>query len=217
MNRRMTILAALIAATMAIGVIPALAVGNDTAGVDRAPRTLRAERPRPERTFPPEWIGQTADEVRDRAIERAAEIEERIADNDRLTEAEKVEILANLDATLDAIADLDEPAEIVGTIVSRRQLERLSLRAERRGDSVDYDGHIARDVERFSLRLDHLTKIAGWAAAAGEDVSAVTGYLDNASALLEVADGTGTVEERHDAAHIARAWMTQASVALMAL
>ncbi len=217
MNRRITILAALVAATMAIGVIPALAAGTDTAGADRAPRTVRAEHARPERSFPPEWIGQTADEVRDRAIERAAEIEAKIAENDRLTDEQKAEILANLDATLDAIADLDEPAEIVGTIVSRRQLDRIERRAERQGETPDYDEHIARDVDRFSLRLDHLTKIVEWAEAAGEDVSAVNDYLDNASALLEVAGGSGSVEERHDAAHIARAWMTQASVALMAL
>ncbi|HZJ48481.1 MAG TPA: hypothetical protein VFD97_05540, partial [Acidimicrobiia bacterium] len=120
-------------------------------------------------------------------------------------------------ATLDAAANLDGPAAIIGTTISRRQLQRIEWRAARNGEAVDYDMHIAGDVERFSLRLEHLTKIAGWAEAAGENVTTVTGYLDSASALLEIADGNGTVEERHDAAHIARAWITEASVALMAM
>jgi hypothetical protein len=212
MKRRITVLAALIAATMAIGVIPVLA-----ANADQPARGDRPERARHERTYPPEWVNRTADEVRDRAIERAADIEERIAKADRLTDEQKATALESLDATLDAIADLDEPAEIIGTTVSRRQLTRIESRADRNDKTPDFDAHIARDVERFSLRLDHLTKIAGWAEAAGENVTAVIGYLDNAAGLLEIADGNGTVEQRHDAAHIARAWMTQANVSLMAM
>lgn len=207
MKRRITVLAALIAATLAIGVIPALAVDTD----------LPAERPRPERTFPPMWVDQTADELRERAEERAELLEGRITNSDRLTDEQKAAALANIADTLEAIVDLDEPAEIIGTVVSRRQLQRIDWRAARNGEAVDYERHITGDVERFSLRLEHLTKIAGWAEAAGEEVTAVIGYLDNAAVLLEIAGGDGTVVERHDAAHIARAWMTEASVALMAM
>jgi hypothetical protein len=206
MKQRITILAALVAATLAIGVIPALAV-DDT----EAPR-----RDRSERTYPPEWIDLSADEVRERAEERAGLLEERITNSDRLTDEQKAEALESIAETLEAIADLEEPAEIIGTIVSRRQLQRIERRALRGGETVDYERHIAGDLERFSLRLEHLTKITGWAEAAGENVTAVTTYLDEASALLAVADG-GTVEARHDAAHMARAWMTEASVALMAM
>ncbi len=207
MKRRIMVIAALVAATVAIGVIPALAVDNS-----EARRRHHNERP-----FPPEWIDMSADELRERAEDRAASLEERITNSDRLTDDQKTEALDAIAETLDAIADLDEPAEIIGTVVSRRQLQRLEWRAFRIGEAVDHERHIAGDLERFSLRLEHLTKIAGWADAAGEDVSTVTGYLDEATDLLEAAAGSGSVEQRHDAAHIARAWMTEANVALMAM
>jgi hypothetical protein len=207
MRRRMTVLVALIAATVAIGAVPALAIDTDRP----------TERPRPERTFPPEWIDQTADEVRDRAEERAETLEGRITNSDRFTDEPKAAALAGIADTLEAIADFDEPAEVIGTMISRRQLQRIEWRAARNGETADYEHHLAGDLDRFTLRLEHLTKNAGWAEAAGENVTAVTGYLDEATVLLEVASGSGTIEERHDAAHIARAWMTEASVALMAI
>lgn len=211
MKRTIAFLAAVVAVTAAFSVVPALAAD------DPPPERQRIHHERPERTFPPEWVDQTADEVRASIIERVETAEERVANSDRLTEEQKEEILAGLADTLDAIEDLDEPAEIAGTAISRRQLERIEFRAERSGETPDYDAHIAKDVENFSLRLEHMTKIVGWAEAAGEDVAEVVGYLDDASAQLEIATGSGTVEERHDAAHIARAWMTEATVALMAL
>lgn len=207
MKRRTMIVVAMIAATVAIGAIPALAIDNDRP----------VERPRPERTFPPEWIDQTAEELRDQVAERAAELEDRIANSDRLTDEQKAAAIAAIGDTLNAIADFDESAEVVGTVISRRQLQRIERRGARNGEIPDYEDHLAGDLERFSLRLEHLTKIAGWAEAAGENVTAVIGYLDEAAVLLEVADGSGSIEERHDAAHIARAWMTEASVALMAM
>ena len=207
MKRRTTILVALIAATLALGAMPALAIDTERP----------AERPRPERTFPPEWIDQTPDELRDQAVERAAELEERIANSDRLTDEQKAAALAGITNTLDAIADLDESAEVIGTVISRRQLQRIERRAARNGETVDYEQHLEGDLERFTLRLEHLEKIAGWAEAAGENIITVTGYLDEATALIEVATGSGSIEQRHDAAHIARAWMTEASVTLMAM
>lgn len=207
MKRRTMILVVMIAATVAICAMPALAIDNDRP----------AERPRPERTFPPEWIDQTADELRDQAAERAAELENRIANSDRLTDEQKAAAIAAIGDTLDAVADFGESAEVVGTVISRRQLHRIEWRAARNGETPDYEYHLAEDLDRFSLRLEHLTKIAGWAKAAGENVTAVIGYLDEATVLLEVADGSGSIEERHDAAHIARAWMTEASFALMAM
>ncbi len=207
MKRRTTILVALIAATLALGAMPALAID-----AERPP-----ERPRLERTFPPEWIDQTPDELREQVGERAAELEERITSSDRLTDEQKTAALAGITDTLDAIADFDESAEVIGTVISRRQLQRIEWRAERNGKTVDYEQHLAGDLERFTLRLEHLEKIAGWAEAAGENIIAVTGYLDEATALLKVATGSGSIEQRHDAAHIARAWMTEASVTLMAM
>ncbi len=207
MKRRTTILVALIAATLALGAMPALAIDTERP----------AERPRPERTFPPEWIDQTPDELRDQAVERAAELEERITNSDRLTDEQKAAALAGITNTLDAIADLDESAEVIGTVISRRQLQRIERRAARNGETVDYEQHLEGDLERFTLRLEHLEKIAGWAEAAGENIITVTGYLDEATALIEVATGSGSIEQRHDAAHIARAWMTEASVTLMAM
>jgi len=207
MKRRMTVLIALIAATVAISAIPALAIDTERP----------EERPHPERTFPPEWIDQTADEVRDRAEDRAETLEERITNSDRLTDEQKAAAIAAIEDTLDAIAGFDESAEVIGTIISRRQLQRIEWRADRNGKTADHESHLAGDLKRFTLRLEHLTKIAGWAEAAGENVTAVADYLDEATVLLEVANASGSIEERHDAAHIARAWITEASVALMAM
>ena len=207
MKRRTTILVALIAATVAIGAMPALAIDTE-----RPP-----ERPRLERTFPPEWIDQTPDELREQVGERAADLEERITNSDRLTDEQKTAALAGITDTPDAVADFDESAEVIGTVISRRQLQRIEWRAARNGETVDYEQHLEGDLKRFTLRLEHLKKIAGWAEAAGENVTAVTGYLDEATVLLEVAAGSGPIEQRHDAAHIARAWMTEASVTLLAM
>ena len=207
MRRRMTILVALIAATVAVGAVPTLAIDTDRP----------AERPRPERTFPPEWIDQTADELRDQAEKRATDLDDRIANSDRLTDEQKAAAIAGIADTLEAIANFDESAEVIGTVISRRQLQRLEWRAARDGETVDYEEHLAGDLERFTLRLEHLVKIAGWAEAAGENVTAVTGYLDEVTVLIEFAGGSRTIEERHDAAHIARAWMAEASVMLMAM
>ncbi len=207
MKRRTTILVTMIAATVAIGALPALAVDSDRP----------AEHPRPERAFTPEWIDQTADELRDQAAQRAADLEDRIADSDRPTDEQKAAAIAAIGDTLEAIADFDESAEVIGTVISQRQLQRIEHRAARNGETPDYERHLAGDLERFALRLERLTKIVGWAEAAGENITALTGYLDEATVLLEVADGSGSIEERHDAAHIAHAWMTEASVALMAM
>ena len=204
MNRRTALLVAVITAVVALTVMPAVA--------EEAGATAR-----PERTYPPAWVDQTVAELRDRVAERAEAAEERITNALRLTEDQKAAALENLDDALEAIAAVDEPAEIVGTGVSRRQLQRLEWRAIRRGEAPDYEGHIARDLSGATLRLEHLSTIATWAEVAGEDVTAVTEYLDEASVLLEVADGDGGVEERHDAIHIARAWMTKAHVTLFAM
>ena len=98
MKRRMAVLVALIAATVAISAVPALAIDTDRP----------ADRPRPERTFPPEWIDQTADEVRAQADERSAALEERIANSDRRTDEQKAAALAGIEDRLNAIADFDE-------------------------------------------------------------------------------------------------------------
>ena len=206
MNRRTTILIAVIAAVVALAAMPALAQQANS-----------AERPdRPQRLYPPAWVDETVDELRSRIAERIAAAEERIADSNRLTEEQKTQALGNLvDATV-AIAAADEPAVIVGTATSRAQLQRIAWRAERRGETPDYEEHIARDMDRDTRRYDHLVTITGWADAAGVDVSSVNGYLDNASEQLAVAGGSGTVVQRHDAVHIARAWMTQAHTTLLA-
>ena len=206
MNRRTTILAAVIAAVVALAAVPALAQEAGT-----------AERPdRPQRLHPPAWVGETVDELRARIADRVAAAEERIADSVRLTGDQKAQAIENLADATAAIAAVDEPAEIVGTATSRAQLQRIAWRAERRGETPDYEEHIARDLVQDTRRYDHLVTITGWAGAAGVDVSEVNGYLENAAGQLSAADSDGTVEQRHDAVHIARAWMTQAHTTLMA-
>ena len=204
MNRRTAFLVAVVAAVVALTVMPAVAEDAGTAD-------------RPDRRYPPVWVDQSVEELRDRVAERADEVEERITNSPRLTDDQKAAALENLDEALRAIAAVDEPAEIVGTAASRRQLQRIEWRAIRNGEAPDYERHIARDVSGATLRLEHLTTIASWAEVAGRDVTAVTEYLDEASVLLEIAGGDGTVETRHDAVHIARAWMTKAHVTLFAM
>jgi hypothetical protein len=206
MNRRTTILAAVIAAVVALAAVPALAQEAGT-----------AERPdRPQRLHPPAWVGETVDELRARIADRVAAAEERTADSVRLTDDQKAQAIENLADATAAIAAVDEPAEIVGTATSRAQLQRIAWRAERRGETPDYEEHIARDLVQDTRRYDHLVTITGWAGTAGVDVSEVNGYLENASGQLSAADSDGTVAQRHDAVHIARAWMTQAHTTLMA-
>lgn len=204
MNRRTAILVAVITAVVALTVVPALAEEAGTAD-------------RQERRYPPAWVDQTVAELRDRVAERAEVAEERITNSPRLTEDQKAAALENLDEALEAIAAVDEPAEIVGTALSRRQLQRIEWRALRNGEEPNYERHIARDLSGATLRLEHLSTITTWAEVAGRDVTAVMDYLDEASVLLEVADGDGGVEEQHDAIHIARAWMTKAHVTLFAM
>lgn len=204
MNRRTAILVAVITAVVALTVVPAFAEEAGTAD-------------RQEWRYPPAWVDQTVAELRDRVAERAEAAEERITNSPRLTDDQKATALENLDEALEAIAAVDEPAQIVGTAVSRRQLQRIEWRAIRNGEEPNYERHIARDLSGATLRLEHLSTIATWAEVAGRDVTAVMDYLDEASVLLEVADGNDGVEERHDAIHIARAWMTKAHVTLFAM
>ena len=171
MNRRTALLVAAVAAFVAVTVVPAAAEDAGTAN-------------RPERRYPPVWIDQSIEELRDRVAERAKEAEERITNSPRLTDDQKAAALENLDEALDAIAAVDEPAEIAGTAASRRQLQRIEWRAVRNGETPDYERHIARDVSGATLRLEHLTTIASWAEVAGRDVTAVTEYLDEASVCL---------------------------------
>ena len=205
MSRRTTILIAVIAAVVALAAMPAVAQEANT-----------ADQPdRHQRLYPPAWVDETVDELRSRIADRIAAAEVRIADSNRLTDEQKAQALENLADATAAVAAVDEPAEIVGTATSRAQLQRIAWRAERRGDTPDYEEHIVRDLLRDTRRHDHLVTITAWAGVAGVDVSAVSGYLDNASAQLAVAGGGGTVEQRHDAVHIARAWMTQAHTTLL--
>jgi hypothetical protein len=205
MNRRTTILVAVIAAIVALAAVPAIAQEANT-----------VERPdRPERSYPPSWVDETVDEIRSRIAERVKPAEERIAESDRLTDDQRAQALETLADATAAIAAAEEPAEVIGTATSRAQLQRIAWRAERRSETPDYERHIAGDLVRDTRRYDHLITITGWADAAGVDVSAVNGYLDEASEQLTVVSGSGTVDQRHDAVHIARAWMVQAHTTLM--
>jgi hypothetical protein len=205
MNRRTAILVALITAAVAIAAMPALAQEAST-----------AERPdRSRALYPPAWIGESVDEIRSRIAERIAAAEDRITESDRLTNEQKAQSLENLADAAAAIDAAEEPAEIVGTATSRAQLQRIAWRAERRGDIPDYQKHIAGDIVHDTRRYDHLVTITGWADAAGVDVSAVNAHLEEAARQLGNAGSSGTIEQRHDAVHIARAWMIQAHTTLI--
>jgi uncharacterized membrane protein len=206
MNRRTAISVAVIAAAVALVALPAMATKPERTATEASPA----------QAYPAKWVDQGAEELRVLIDERAAIAAGRISESRRLTDEQKDEALANLSDALEAIAAVDEPAEIVGTAISRRQLQRMEWRAIRRAAAPDLDSHVARDLAGDSRRFEHLTTIVGWAASAGEDVAAVTEFLEAASASLEAASGNGPVVERHDAVHIARAWMTKAHTNLIA-
>ncbi|GBE20677.1 hypothetical protein BMS3Bbin01_00015 [bacterium BMS3Bbin01] len=159
-------------------------------------------------------INASLEDLQAGVAERAARITARVTATDRLSDDEKADILASVDDLVAAVNDADANAEVIGTVVSRTQLQRREFRADRRGETFNVEAHIAGDIDRATLRMERLTKVAGWAGAAGEDVAAIDGYLEEASAQLDLATGTGSVEQRHDAVHIALAWMTQAAAAL---
>ena len=139
---------------------------------------------------------------------------ERISESPRLYDEQKAELLAAIDDMLVAVGEVDDNAEVAGLVVSRTQLERREFRAEQNGEEFDHESHIAGDVERAELRLERLTKVTGWAEAAGEGVAEIQDALDEAGAQLSAVKGDGSVVDRHDAVHISLAWMTQAAAGL---
>jgi hypothetical protein len=230
-KRTMLILAAVAIAVMAIA-IPAVAQSTDQGPAqitDQTPAQITDQTPAQTflqkvkaridkaREFPPNWIDMTLDELQAKVHDRADQISQRVESAPRLTDAQKTEIQTNIDSMLAAVDQADSNAEVVGTVISRTQLQRQELRAERNGVTPDYEAHITGDITRAQQRIERRTKVTGWAEAAGEDVAAINGYLDQAGAQLQIATGSGTVQERHDAVHTSLAWMTEAAAALDAL
>jgi Tfp pilus assembly protein FimT len=211
-KRTMLILAAVAVAVMAIAV-PAFAQSTDQAPTQTLLQRVQAKVQKA-REFPPEWINLSLDELKTKVQDRADQASQRIDNAPRLSDEQKTELQASIDSMLGAVDQADSNAEVAGTAISRVQLERQAFRAERNGGTPDYEAHIAGDIERAQSRMERLTKVAGWADIAGEDVTAINGYLDEASTELEIATGSGTVQERHDAVHIALAWETEAAAAL---
>jgi Spy/CpxP family protein refolding chaperone len=205
-KRTLAIVLTLMAA-LAVSAVPAIAQETST-----VPKRIEKER-----TWPPDWVGVSLDELKAQVEQRAAARIERIESSARLADEEKADAIDAVNDLLAAVDGADANAEVVGLVVSRTQLERQELRAARRGVTPDYENHLAGDIERANRRLERLTKVMGWAEAAGEDVAEINGYLDEAATQLDNAIGNGTVVERHDSVHIALAWMTQAAVALDAL
>lgn len=200
--------------TLLILGIAALLVAGATLPALARDGLAEADRARQARTFPPDWVDVEADELRAEVGERTARAIARIEDSRRLSDETKAELIAAADSLTAAVAEADSNAEIVGLSISRVQLQRSEMRAERRGVTFDEDAHIAGDAERAERRLERLTKVTAWAEAAGEDVAAIGDYLDAAAALLDESYGHGTVEDRHDAVHISLAWLVQAAAGL---
>lgn len=215
MKRKKMLIAGVVTAIVMAVAVPAFAQSAPQAP-DKAPEQA-AERVRPDRSLPPEWISMSLEDLQAQAHERAEKVIDRVTASERLSDDQKAGILADVDSLLAAVDGADTNAEVIGTVVSRTQLQRREFRAERRGETFNVEAHIAGDVDRATLRLERLTKVTGWAGAAGEDVEAIDGYLAEASAQLDVANGGGTVQERHDAVHIALAYLTEAAAALDSL
>lgn len=207
MKKRNTIVAAAaLAALTVLAAVPAVAQEDSP-----APNAVRIKQAR---EWPPAWVGTPLEELKTDVEERATARTVRIEESERLSEDKKADLLEAIDTLLVAVEAADANAEVVGLAISRNQLQRQELRADRRGETVDYESHIAADLERAATRQERLTKVTGWAEAAGEDVAAILGYLEEAEAHLEMASGDGSDTERHDGVHIGLAWMTEAAAAL---
>ena len=202
MKKRLMIGLALVLAAVTVLAVPALAQESDSPDERRT------------RGFPPQWVDESFDDLIDRVNDRADKASERISESPRLDDEQKAELLAAIDDMLAAVGEVDDNAEVAGLVVSRTQLERREFRSEQNGEEFDHESHIAGDVERAERRLERLTKVTGWAEAAGEGVAEIQDALDEAGAQLTAAKGDGSVVDRHDAVHIALAWMTQAAAGL---
>ena len=202
MKKRLMIGLALVLAAATVLAVPALAQESDSPDE----RTTRG--------FPPQWVDESFDDLIDRVNDRAEKASERISESPRLDDEQKADLLAAIDDMLAAVGEVDDNAEVVGLVASRTQLERREFRAEQNGEEFDHESHIAGDVERAERRLERLTKVTGWAEAAGEGVAEIQGALDEAGAQLTATKGDGSVVDRHDAVHISLAWMTQAAAGL---
>lgn len=202
MKKNLMIGLAVAVATVMVVAVPAFAQQNE------APEESKT------RGFPPDWVDESFEELLGRVADRADKASERIADSPRLDEDQKAELLDAIDGMLAATEEVDDNAEVAGLLVSRTQLERREFRAERNGAEVDHEPHVADDIERAERRIERLTKVTGWAEAAGEDVAGIQDALDEAGSQLTAATGDGTVVDRHDAVHISLSWMTQAAAGL---
>ncbi len=203
MKRRTMLILGLVPALVTSLAIPVLAQEDDGA----------AEKTRLD-GFPPAWIDLSIEELKFEVETRADRAAERVENSVWLSDEKKEDALEAIDGLLAALDDAGTNAEVAGLVVSRTQLERQERRAERRGETVDYESHLAGDFERAERRLDRLEKVTGWAGTAGEETEAIDGYLDEGAGWLAVAIGDGDIIERHDAVHIALAWMTEAAAAL---
>ena len=202
MKKKLMVGLALVLAAVTVLAVPALAQESDSPDERRT------------RGFPPQWVDKSFDDLIDRVNDRAEKASERISESPRLDDEQKAELLAAIDNMLAAVGEVDDNAEVAGLVVSRTQLERREFRAEQNGEEFDHESHIAGDVERAELRLERLTKVTGWAEAAGENVAEIQGALNEAGTQLTAAQGDGSVVDRHDAVHISLAWMTQAAAGL---
>ncbi|MBT8166702.1 MAG: hypothetical protein KJN73_05475 [Acidimicrobiia bacterium] len=200
--------------TLLILGLTALLVAGATLPAVARERVPEVERSGTTRTFPPAWVDMSIEDLRAEVGERAGRAIARVERSPWLSDSAKSELRAAIDALTGVVAETESNAEVVGLSISRVQLERSELRSERRGTTIDQDAHIEADADRAARRLERLTKMVTWAEAAGEDVAGIGAMLDEAGALLEEAYGDGTVEERHDAAHISLAWLVEAAVAL---
>jgi len=206
-KKRNVIILLVMVTALVVAAVPAIAEEN----------TTTPQRAGIERTWPPAWVGKTVDELKTEVIERS---EDRIAMIERsplLTDEEKADRIAAVDDLVAAVDAAGSRSEVIGLTISRAQLVRQELIAGRMETEPDYETHLAGDVERARTRLARLTRVTGWAEAAGEDVSGIEELLYQATVELDIAGGEGTVTDRHDAAHISLAAMTEAAVALDSL
>jgi hypothetical protein len=206
-KRNIVVVMGLVAA-LVVAAVPAFAQESTPEG------TAPVERVRDERTWPPAWLDKTVAELQAQVVERAQTRIARIEQARFLDEDQKAERIAAIEDLVAAVESAETRPEVVGITISRTQLERRAIAAERAGTEPDYESHIADDLTRAGARFDRLSQVTDWAESAGEDVTAVAALLDQASDAMTTTDGGGTVTERHDAVHTALAALSEAAAML---
>ncbi len=151
-KKKSTIVVLGLVAALVVAAVPAFAQERTLEG------TAPVERVKDERTWPPAWLDKTVAELQAEVVERAETRIARIEQARFLDEEQKAERIAAIQDLMSVVRSAETRPEVVGITISRTQLERRAIAAERTGIEPDYESHIADDLTRAGTRFDRLSQ-----------------------------------------------------------